>query len=89
MKKIIVFTSVLIALFTLLAVSVSAQISFNDVKESDWYYEAVKESVEEGIFTGTSKNEFSPKKGMSRAMFVTTLARLYEVDTSSYTGTSF
>ncbi|MBE6687639.1 MAG: DUF4838 domain-containing protein, partial [Ruminococcaceae bacterium] len=42
-----------------------------------------------GIFTGTSKNEFSPKKGMSRAMFVTTLARLYEVDTSSYTGTSF
>jgi len=87
--KLIIFTFLMAAILSVSAVSVYADDGFNDVKESDWYYEAVKESVEAGIFTGTSKNEFSPKKGMSRAMFVTTLARLYEVDTSSYTGTSF
>jgi len=51
-------------------------INFTDVKESDWFYEAVKFAVENGLFKGTTETTFSPSQPMTRAMLVTVLHRL-------------
>lgn len=49
---------------------------FTDVKESDWFYEAVKFAVENSLFKGTGETTFSPNEPMTRAMLVTVLHRL-------------
>ena len=49
--------------------------TFADVKESDWYYNAVKFVYEKGIMSGT-ENGFEPEAEMSRAMLVTVLWRM-------------
>ncbi len=50
-------------------------ISFPDVKEGDWYYDAVSFVCNEGLFNGTG-NGFEPNGKMTRAMLVTVLYRL-------------
>lgn len=49
---------------------------FDDVKESNWFYDDVMFVVEEGLFNGTGDNKFSPNASMNRAMLVTVLYRL-------------
>jgi len=44
----------------------SEEISFEDVSESDWYYNAVAWAVTEGIVTGVSQTEFAPNKPLTR-----------------------
>ena len=48
---------------------------FMDVKDSDWYYEAVKYVNDKKLMNGTDKG-FEPNKEMTRAMLVTVLYRL-------------
>ena len=50
--------------------------NFKDVKESDWFYDHVKFVTSKGYFEGVSDTEFAPKDTMTRAMFVTVLARV-------------
>lgn len=50
--------------------------NFKDVKESDWFYDYVKFVTSKGYFEGVSDTEFAPKDTMTRAMFVTVLARV-------------
>lgn len=49
---------------------------FVDVKENDWFYEAVKYVSENEMFKGTSETTFGPNEPMTRAMLVTVLWRL-------------
>lgn len=49
---------------------------YEDVKEDDWYYEAVKSALKAGLFKGVSEISFAPNDGMTRAMLVTVLYRL-------------
>ena len=49
---------------------------FLDVASTDWYYNAVIFSSNNGLFTGTSETAFSPQNSMTRGMFVTVLYRL-------------
>ena len=49
---------------------------FVDVKETDWFYEAVYYCYDQGWFKGVSDTEFAPKAPMTRAMVVTVLWRL-------------
>lgn len=63
--------------------------SFIDVPKNAWYYGAVDFVVKQGIFSGTSSNEFEPNSNMTRAMFVKMLANFEGVDLSSYTTTPF
>ena len=54
---------------------VEAENPFTDVKETDFYYDAVLWAVKEGITSGTSADTFSPFKTCSRAEVVTFLWR--------------
>lgn len=50
-------------------------ISFRDVKQGDYFYDAVQWAVEKGITAGTSANTFSPNASCTRAQMVTFLWR--------------
>ena len=56
---------------------VEAENPFTDVKDTDFYYNAVLWAVENGITTGTSATTFSPFKTCSRAEVVTFLWRAH------------
>ncbi len=56
---------------------------FTDIDAKAWYKEYVDYVVAYGIFTGTSKTEFSPTMNITRAQFVQVLANLEGVDTSN------
>lgn len=49
---------------------------FSDVRESDWFYEAVQYAVQNGLLVGATDTEFRPGQPMTRAMLVTVLHRL-------------
>lgn len=62
---------------------------FSDISESDDFYNAIRFVYEHNLFKGTSQTEFSPMTTMTRAMFVTVLGRLADIDTEDYTGETF
>jgi len=62
---------------------------FQDVKPTDWFYDAAVYVRKNGIFGGTGGGAFSPKGTMTRAMYVTALGRMAGVDVSEYADSSF
>ncbi|QJD84731.1 InlB B-repeat-containing protein [Cohnella herbarum] len=62
---------------------------FQDVRPTDWFYEAAVYVRKNGIFSGTGGGLFSPKGTMTRAMYVTALGRMAGVDVSEYSASSF
>ncbi len=62
---------------------------FTDVRESDWFFNAVMIVYEQGLFAGTSATTFSPNAPMTRGMFLTVLARLDGADLSGYNMSPF
>ena len=48
---------------------------YTDVKEGDWYFDAVRFVSEEKLFSGMTSTEFAPGVSLSRAMLVTVLFR--------------
>ncbi len=61
---------------------------FKDVKESDWYYDAVKYALQNGIFSGTGSDTFSPAGTMNRAMYVTVMGHIAKINPADYSGNS-
>lgn len=58
---------------------------YKDVKESDWFYEYVKYTTQNGLFVGNPDGTFCPQEKMTRAMIVMTLYRLAgEPEASGY-----
>lgn len=49
---------------------------YEDVKENDWYYNAVKLVSQKGLFNGMKEDEFGAEITMTRGMLVTVLYRL-------------
>ena len=66
------------------------KLPFDDVKESHWFYDAVKYTYNEGIFKGTNDagTKFSPNRTMTRIEFATTLFRLAGASEADYQGES-
>ncbi len=54
---------------------------FKDVDANSWYKEYVDYAVENGIFAGTSEDEFLPDKTMTRAEFVQVFANIEGINT--------
>lgn len=57
---------------------------FTDIPESAWYYDAVRQSYEQGLMAGVSQTSFGPGIRMDRAMFVTVLGRLAGINVDDY-----
>lgn len=55
--------------------AIQTAISFRDVKQGDYFFDAVQWAVEKGITAGTSANTFSPNASCTRAQMVTFLWR--------------
>lgn len=55
---------------------VGAELPFTDVKDGDWYYDAVSFVYRKGYFSGVSAELFSPNTSMTRAMLATVLYRV-------------
>lgn len=51
-------------------------LSFRDVKNTDWFYDAVRFVLEKGLMVGTSTDTFEPELLVTRGMLVTILHRL-------------
>ena len=49
---------------------------FADIRDTDWYFDAVKYVYTHHLMNGTSVSTFSPNEKLTRAMFVTVLYRL-------------
>jgi hypothetical protein len=65
------------------------QIDFDDVRVGSWYYDAIKFTSAREIFKGVDDNKFNPEGSMTRAMFVTALARLDGENLQEYSNTKF
>jgi|GEM_PF-1975830 len=48
---------------------------FSDVKDTDWFYDAVKFVSSQGLMNGTGADKFAPTANLTRAMLVTILYR--------------
>ena len=62
------------------------QLPFVDVKESDWFYDAVAFVYEHDLLLGTEKTFFSPNEPLSRAMLVQILYNLEDKPAAAGTG---
>ncbi len=63
--------------------------SFPDVKEGEWYYNAVISAVEKGYFIGDSDGHFYPNGQITRAQFAIVVARLCAADYENSSGAPF
>lgn len=59
------------------------QLPFTDVREGDWFYDAVAYAYTNGLFNGTSATTFSPNGTMTRSMLVTVLWRMEDEPTAN------
>lgn len=59
-------------------------VTFSDVPEGAWYYDAVYYAVNRGLFNGTSDTTFAPTQTMTRGMLTTVLYRMSESPNVDY-----
>ena len=64
-----------------------ADASFTDVKAGSWYEEAVNYVTEKGFMNGVGDGKFAPNQAVTRAMFVTVLARMFDGVRGEYANT--
>ncbi|MDR1588755.1 MAG: S-layer homology domain-containing protein [Oscillospiraceae bacterium] len=60
-----------------------AGLPFEDVKESDWFFEDVEYVYGRGLMTGTGATVFDPQGFLTRAMLVTILYRLDQSESAA------
>ncbi|TXK80322.1 S-layer homology domain-containing protein [Paenibacillus sp. N3.4] len=68
------FTSLLVRALKLTA---TGQLSFTDVKSTDWYAEAIAIAVKAGVVNGKSETVFDPNAQITREEMVTMMMRAY------------
>lgn len=80
MKKSLISLFMSITIMLCIPVSVFATIEwenqFEDVRENDWFYDAVKYTNEKKLFKGATETKFEPNSPMTRGMMVTVLWRI-------------
>lgn len=98
MKKLISLLLVLATVLSCFMLTVSAdatvvsdegRLPFEDVKESHWFTPYIKFCYANGIIKGMTEYTVAPNGTLTRAQFVTMLANLEGVDTSTYTVDKF
>jgi len=82
----VIFTTPHFSMYGIGYTAPSAQ--FTDIS-SHWAKESIDYVVGRGLLSGATKTTFAPDTAMTRGMLVTALGRLAEVDTKTYTTSSF
>ena len=68
----------------------SARILWNKVRATRaWYADAVEYVAANGLMDGVGERRFAPNDALTRAMFVTVLGRLVQINEADYTSVSF
>ncbi|MGD9567741.1 MAG: S-layer homology domain-containing protein [Sedimentibacter sp.] len=65
------------------------KVSFQDVKDSEWYSKAVNFIASRGITTGTGEGIFSPEVKLTRAQFLVMIMRAYDIDIKDHEADNF
>lgn len=82
MRLLAVLLAVVMVLPSVLIPGMAAEATgFTDVPEGSWYADAVNYVSEKGYMTGVGDNKFAPNDEVTRAMFVTILARITMAET--------
>jgi hypothetical protein len=58
----------------------TADITFIDVKEENWYYEEIQKAYKEGDIIGISETEFAPENYITREQAAIIMSRLLELE---------
>ena len=85
---IVMALSIVMSMLPVSALGAGREEGFRDVGDGDWFRDAVDYVVSHGIFNGTSDSAFEPNGGMTRAMMVTVLGRVAQIDPDDYSGGS-
>lgn len=82
MRLLAVLLAVVMVLPSVLIPGMAAEATgFTDVPEGSWYADAVNYVSEKGYMAGVGDNRFAPNDEVTRAMFVTILARITMAET--------
>ena len=65
------------------------EVMFDDVSESDWYYDAVTFCAAREITTGMETGLFSPNVTLTRGQFIVMLMRAYGLESDVYSADNF
>jgi hypothetical protein len=86
------FIAMILALaicFSLVSTAYAANVSqFTDLSANAWYMDYVPYMIEHDLMSGTSDTTFEPNASLTRAMFVTILGRIEQVDIAAYSTAS-
>lgn len=73
-----------------LLLSASASVTrFVDVPANAWYADSVEYAAVNGLMSGVGDRRFAPNDALTRAMFVTVLGQLAQIDEADYPAASF
>ena len=75
-------------LFPLLPKATAAATEFTDI-QGHWAYDSIQKMTERGVFQGETPTLFAPEHTVTRAMYVTMLARYDGYNPSAYTTSKF
>ncbi len=87
MKRLVCFlltVIMLVGMIPMTAIAEDGALSFTDVQEKHWFHDAVKYCVDKGYIAGMNETMFAPNKNLTRAQFVTILAKFDGVDLTQY-----
>ena len=67
MRKLLSLILATLMCLTMMSTVFAAEFKFTDVKESDWFYNDVKNAVEMGLINGKSETEYKPNDNLTYA----------------------
>ena len=89
MKRLVCFlltVIMLVGMIPMTAIAEDSTLPFTDVQEKHWFHDAVKYCVDKGYIAGMTETTFVPNANLTRAQFVTILAKFDGVDLTVYEG---
>ena len=89
MKKYLALLLVLVMLLGVLPAGAAAAEVYQDVPSGHWASDYIARVAEQGLMVGTSDTTFAPEETITRAMFVTILARYAKAETDNNAETAF
>ena len=88
-KRALSLLLLLVMLLGVLPAGAAAAAVYQDVPSGHWASDYIARVAEQGLMVGTSDTTFAPEETITRAMFVTILARYAKAETDNNAETAF